>query len=285
MAVNKLRYALLGYRRPRDFKPSQIDRCVDYDFEVVENWLRYLGQYLDRPASMSGKTVLELGPGPDLGVGLILLAGGACKYSAIDANNLLSRNPERFYVSLFRRLEDTGCENAILDELRRQLEQFRSGRPDRLDYLCRRDFDLSVLAGEGVDFVFSHAAFEHFDDVGRTIEQLNSVVRPGAVFLAVIDLQTHTRRLRERDPLNIYRYPDSFYRLVKYTGQPNRVRPIEYRRILEDNGWGNIDIQPLEVLDSDYFRQVQRYLNGRFGAEKNQMEYLTVVICATKVQA
>ncbi len=282
LAANKLRYALLGYRRPRDFSPAQIDRCVKYDFEVVDNWLAYLNTYLGNPPEINGKNILELGPGQDLGIGLILLAKGARKYNAIDAHDLLAQSSEKFYEALFRRLETDDLDKAVVDELRRELERTKSGQNDRLNYLWREDFDLSVLDGEGVDFVLSQAAFEHFDDVARTIKQLNQVIRPGAVFLAVIDLQTHTRWLRDLDPLNIYRYSDFYYRLCRYVSQPNRIRPVEYSEILADNGWENIKVQPLAVLDSDYLRKVQSYLNGRFSAEDGQMEYLTVVICATK---
>ena len=282
LAVNKLRYAVLGYRRPRDFPPSQVARCSQYDFEVVENWMRYLGQHLDQQPNLRGKKVLELGSGQDLGVGLILLAAGVRKYYAVDAHNLLARNPEQFYNYLLGRLDEKGSDESALDELRLQLTQAMAGRPDRLNYICRKNFDLSVLAGEEVDFVFSQAAFEHFDEADRTIEQLNSVVSPGAVFLAVVDLQTHTRWFRDQDPLNIYRYSDFYYRLCRYAGQPNRLRPIEYREILAANGWGDIQIQPLNVLNRDYLRQVRPRLNERFDAEDGQMEYLTVVICATK---
>lgn len=282
LAANKLRYALLGYRRPRDFLPAQIDRCVQYDFEVVDNWLAYLNAYLGKPAEINGKNILELGPGQDLGIGLILLAKGALKYNAVDAHDLLSQSSEKFYKTLFHHLEKNGCEKATIAKLHQQLERLQSGRPDRLNYLWREDFDLSVLDGEGVDFVLSQAAFEHFDEVDRTIKQLNHVVNPGAVFLAVIDLQTHTRWLRDLDPLNIYRYSDSYYRLCRYISQPNRLRPDEYREILADNGWGNVEIKPLSVLNPDYLRKVQPHLNERFGAKDNQMEYLTIVICATK---
>ncbi len=282
LAANNFRYFYFGYRRARDFRPSEIDRCVQYDFQVVENWRAYLNAYLGKPVEISGKNILELGPGQDLGIGLILLSRGACKYNAIDANNLLAQSSGKFYKALFHRLENDGLNKSSLDELPDQLERTQSGRADRLNYICRKDFDLSVLDGEGVDFVFSQASFEHFDEVERTIGQLSSVVCPGAVFLAVIDLQTHTRRLREQDPLNIYRYSDFYYRLCRYAGQPNRLRPVEYHKILADNGWGNIRIQPLDVLSSDRLRQVQPCLNERFRAEDRQMEYLTVVICATK---
>lgn len=282
LAVNKLRYAILGYRRPRGFSPAQIDRCIKYDFEVVDSWLGYLDAYLGKPANISGKNILELGPGQDLGVGLILLAKGIRKYSAIDANNLLAQSSGKFYKAHFRRLEEKALDKAIVDELRRELERTQSGQNNRLNYIWREDFDLSVLDGEGVDFVFSQAAFEHFDEVDRTIGQLSSVVSPGAVLLAVVDLQTHTRWFRRRDPLNIYRYSDFYYRLCRYASQPNRLRPIEYHKILADNGWRNIQIRPLDVLDLDYLRKVKPHLNERFDAEDNQMEYLSVVICATK---
>jgi SAM-dependent methyltransferase len=282
LAANKVRYYYFGYRRARDFDPDQIDRCVQYDSGVVDNWLAYLNAYLGRPAEIDGKNILELGPGQDLGIGLILLARGARKYNAVDAHDLLSQSSEKFYKALFDRLESDGLDESSLADLRGQLGRIYSDRADRLNYLWREDFDLSVLDGEGVDFVFSQAAFEHFDDAARTVGQLSSVVNPGAVFLAVIDLQTHTRRLRDLDPLNIYRYSDFYYRLCRYVSQPNRLRPAEYREILADNGWGNIQIKPLSVLDSDYLRKVQPYLNERFRADDSQMEYLTIVICATK---
>ncbi|MCD6378423.1 MAG: hypothetical protein J7L99_06205 [Planctomycetes bacterium] len=282
LLMNKLRYAVRGYRRSRDFSPSQFERCVDYDFQVVENWLGYVEDYLHRRVELSGKVIVELGAGQDLGTGLILLAKGAERYYAVDAHDLLIRSNQPFYDALFERLSQHGIPAETLDELSKEIKLSLAGQGRRIVYCCIENFDLSVLSGIKADFVFSQAAFEHFDDVAKTICQLDNIVRPGAVFLAVVDLQTHTRFLREHDPLNIYRYSDSFYRLCKYTSQPNRLRPADYCKILAENGWQDVQVIPLQLAKANYLDRVRPYLNNRFRNDKSQMEYLTVAICATK---
>lgn len=100
---------------------------------------------------------------------------------------------------------------------------------------------MSTLDGHH-DIVVSNAAFEHFDDVERTVSPLQQVVRPGGVALIGVDLQTHSRWIRERDPNNIYRYPESLYRLFSFPGQPNRLRPQAYRTLFERHGWQDVTL-------------------------------------------
>ena len=81
MALAKAKHLLRGYTTPKPFPVSQTDRCIDYDVEVVEDWLRY---YPD----IQGKDILELGPGSDLGIGCYLLKKGAARYYAVDRHPL-----------------------------------------------------------------------------------------------------------------------------------------------------------------------------------------------------
>jgi hypothetical protein len=127
--------------------------------------------------------------------------------------------------------------------------------------------------------VFSQAAFEHFDDVERTVEQLSVVCRPGAQIVAEIDLKTHSRWVRDHDPNSIYRYSDSLYRALWFRGIPNRVRPYEYREIFEAHGWSNVVITPLErISDPRKLGSVSR----RFRDPRNELDLLSIVFCATK---
>ena len=61
----------------------------------------------------------------------------------------------------------------------------------------------NFLKKDSIDFVFSQAAFEHFENIYQTFEQISVITKPGAIMIAVVDLKTHSRWIRDRDPNNI----------------------------------------------------------------------------------
>jgi SAM-dependent methyltransferase len=262
LVLNCLRHRIRGYKKPRPFSVFEFERSLSYDFEVVEGWMRSYREYAPERASVEGKTVLELGPGPDLGIGLILLAMGAAKYIAMDAHPLAFRTPRGFYDLLFVRLKER-FPSADIAELERQLDGCLAGSPQRLVYVVDPKFRIGQLRDE-VDVVFSQAAFEHFADVDGAIAGLTKVARPGGDLVAVVDLQTHSGWLRERDPLSIYRYGEGFWKTWRFSGSPNRVRMPDYVRILQRHGWLDVGAVPLVVLDEEYTRRVLPSLDPAF---------------------
>lgn len=110
------------------------------------------------------------------------------------------------------------------------------------------------------------------------------IVKPGTILIAEVNLKTHTRWIRDRNPLNIYRYSDFIYNLSRFSGSPNRLRPADYEDILRENGWINIKILPLTILEKEYLTKVRPTLNSRFRVKEkiNQMDYLSMVIGAEK---
>ena len=279
LVLVKIKHNLQGYTSPKPFSITEVDRCIDYDVRTVEEWLGYLAEYTGAPDYLTGRRVLELGPGSDLGVGLILLSEGARRYSAVDANNLVASVPADFYQNLFQRLKSKGDFSALEFEL----DLLNRGRPDRLNYVSRGDFDLVAALGESrVDIIFSQAAFEHFEDIHKTIEQLTRVTSEDAVVVMTVDLQTHSRWIRDADPNNIYRYPSWLYRLFHFTGIPNRVRPQEYRVAFERNGWTNVSIRPLTSLSDEQLRIIQPHLFRTFRNKQSDMEILTMLLCARR---
>ncbi len=281
--LNKIRHIVQGYITPRIFPINEFQKAIEYDFDVVKNWTLYLNEYLGTNETFQDKTILELGPGADLGVGLILLSCGCKKYNAIDINNLVESVPEEFYQRLFIHIENTQGKKTDLDFIRQQLKLTQKGTNDRLNYMCQKRFDLTIFKDEQVDYVFSQAAFEHFDNVENTIRQLSDVVKKGVILVAEIDLKTHTRWIRDMDPLNIYRYNDFIYNLFKFSGIPNRLRPLEYKRILEKYGWGNITIFPLLKVNIEYLEKVKNSLHKKYKNPLNQMDYLSIIVCAKKI--
>lgn len=280
LTLAKTKHTIQGYRTPKPFAVSETDRAIAYDASIVADWLKHLQAYTGQQ-DLRGKSVLELGPGSDLGIGLMLIARGAARYSACDVNSLATKVPQAFYDALFAQLpQHTGSTDAA--GLRKDLEALAAGRPERLNYVVRQDFDLVAAFGkETVDVVFSNAAFEHFDDIDRTVDLLTATCRPGAVIVAMIDLQTHSRWIREKDPNNIYRYADPIYHAFHFRGSPNRRRPREYAAAFKRNGWQDVTVTPLTTTTTHY-PHTEPGVTRRFANAESQMEYLSIALCARK---
>ena len=111
-----------------------MERSIDYDFEVVENWIKYLKDYLGENYSLKDKVILELGPGPSLGTGLILLAMGIRRYIALDVNELAKGVSPKFYKALLARIKDK-YPNSDIGYLTQQLEGCYKGEASAMSYI------------------------------------------------------------------------------------------------------------------------------------------------------
>lgn len=260
LALAKMKHMLRGYSTPKPF--SDVERCIEYDIGVAE---RYLSQ-----ADVAGKHVLELGPGADLGVGLYLLARGAASYTAVDRHPL-AQGADHFYDPFIQRVAPQRA-----GEFRELLGRASLDEVGPLRYMVLEDFQFaSRLPPASVDIVFSNAAFEHFDNVPGVLEQVRTILKPGGKLAATVDLQTHSRWIREKDPNNIYRYPGWLYRAFYFPGQPNRIRPVEYRRALQ--GWQDVRTIPGACFDS-----ATRGVHAAFGGADAEMDVLTFVLVASR---
>ncbi len=76
LALAKAKYIIKGYSSPKPFDISETSRCIEFDIHVVEHWLSHLQSYNNSANSLTGKTILELGPGSDLGTGIYLISKG-----------------------------------------------------------------------------------------------------------------------------------------------------------------------------------------------------------------
>lgn len=278
----KAKHVIHGYATPKPYAISEMNRCIAYDADTVARWLEYARDYLGADFSVKGCKVLELGPGSDLGAGLILLAHGAAKYSAVDAHNLISRVPDAFYEGLLQWLKAhmPGADGGML---RAEWEKQKDGRSDRFDFIPRSDFDVAAAMGtQRADLFLSQAAFEHFENVDKTIAQMTAVAERDAVAILTVDLRTHSRWIRDKDPNNIYRYAPWLYALFHFKGMPNRVRPGEYKAAFERNGWRDIEIKPITRLPATLLERMQAHYYAPYREGKSEMDTLTVLICARR---
>lgn len=276
LILNKVRHSISGYQTPRAFSETEVDKVINYDVEVVETWLKYLSAYSNKTVDVANKNILEIGPGSDIGNGFILLNKGCKKYYAIDINHLLNKQDDEFYEKLISQIAEQ--DSFQIRCLKEEYERFKRNNGElRINYFYDKTFSFHHFKDKNIDIIFSQATFEHFTDVEKTITDFSAISRPGTVLISLVDLLTHTRVLRDRDPNNIYRFGKTFYNFFRFKGSPNRVRPYEYKQYLIDNGWENIEIIPhLEIVSG------KEVFNNQFRDERNQMQYGLIFICATK---
>jgi len=242
LALAKVKYLTQGYLTPKVIGSDNIAACVTYDRKIAQIYLQHV--------DVRGKRVLELGPGSDLGVGILLVQAGAQSYVGVD------RNP-------------------LVGDLSAPVHAALGGVSNNIRYEVVPDFKFAARLGEAqVDVVVSNAAFEHFDDVPDVARQLAAVVKPGGKLSAHIDLKTHSRWIRDKDPANIYRYPRWLYGLFHFPGQPNRLRPADYRQAFIDAGWKNVRTSPV-----DRTRLVGR-VHGAF--DPADMDQMTILLEADR---
>ncbi|HLN74040.1 MAG TPA: methyltransferase domain-containing protein [Prolixibacteraceae bacterium] len=283
LMLSRIKSFIQGYSAPKPFSITEFQRCVAYDIGIVDQWIAKLNEYVkdDKKSTLNNKVILELGPGSDLGVGLYLLSKSIKQYIAIDVNNLIKDVPEQFYNVFFTYLKDK--HQLDVSFLIEELDKTRNGHNDKLDYIYRKDFDIvSAVGSRKMDLIFSHASFEHFDDVNETIKQVSTVANPGAIIMGLVDLKTHSRWIRDKDPNNIYRYSERIYRLFSSSGTPNRFRPYQYKLAFEKYGWKNILIIPGRILEEVKLNFIKKHLDRKFREDKNQMDYLEMWLYATK---
>ncbi|GAA0398544.1 hypothetical protein Acor_34210 [Acrocarpospora corrugata] len=222
--ANAVRHRSRGYRSPRPYPTEEVERSVDYVVAVVDRW------EADGVADWQGLRVLELGPGPDLGTGAVILSRGAASYTAADRFPLAGDASPRYYDALAERL------GAPVDL-------------DRIGYHVTDFPGLPDLAGP-YDVVVSSAALEHFDDVTATFARLAELAAPGATMTHHVDGMVHMRGIRPRDPLNLLRYSDWTYRRMSFPGVPNRLRAGDYLAAAERTGWRARIVQDRVATDS-----------------------------------
>lgn len=281
LLLAKIKYYLFGYPTSNLSKTAEYEKCYEYDLRIVDQWLSHLKNYTENNFDIQNKNVLELGPGSDLGVGLYLLYKGVCRYNSVDIYNLVKNVPRDFYEMFLKRLQKTKGIRPI-DYLEKELEKARSNLSSDINYVVNRDFNLvSAFEPNTIDIVFSQAAFEHFDNVEDTIKQLSHVCKSNAIIIAVIDLMTHSRWIREKDPNNIYRYNEFIYKLLSVRTTPNRARTYTYYELFNKYGWYDIKIIPLSFIDKRNMIP-DRHLNKSFRNNKNEMNYLSIIILAKK---
>jgi hypothetical protein len=254
-AANTARHNRQGYVNPRPFGGADVGRTVRHAVEVVDR-LQERG-HID----WTGRRTLELGPGPDLTTGAVILARGAESYRAVD----LFDNRSQAHPALYRRLADV---------LGTPVD------PARLGFTRASFPELSEITGE-FDLIVSNATLEHVAEVGPVFRSLRRLAAVDARMVHHIDGQTHMRWIKDRDPLNILRYPEVVYRnVLSFPGAPNRLRASDFQRLASLHGWSRNEIVPGRMARDEYLNAFKPA--GRFAGYGDDLRLLTFTLLAVR---
>jgi SAM-dependent methyltransferase len=278
LALNKIRHELRGYLTSRPFSALELDKVINYDLEVVTSWLTELKNY-DHSDAVANLNILELGPGSDLGVALNFLSLGANEYFALDKFPLIDQAPNALYQKLIDKISKNETQKKYLQQ---EVALFAKNQSGKIHYVQDQNFSLKHFLDKKIDLVVSQAAFEHFDNPAQVIKEIGQISQSGTKVVAQIDMMTHSRWIKNVDPLNIYRYGDFYYQHTKFAGSPNRWRPDEYVAEFKKAGFKNIKIVPMSTLPLDYISDITSHLYQKFRPKEKQMEILDCYLLATK---
>jgi SAM-dependent methyltransferase len=189
-------------------------------------WMRHLIQLYDFGPCPFPRTVVEIGPGSSLGVGLAALLSGVEQYYALDAvpHADLSRNgvilddllqmflnqtpvpdPKSFpdlgpplpsHAFPAHILSHVNAEESLaegrLQQIRRDLQHLpEQDGNQRIFYLTGNRKDLPPPICGSVDWILSQFVMEHVDDLSGAYAKFYEILKPGGLMTHHIDFRAH----------------------------------------------------------------------------------------------
>ena len=232
------------------------------------------------PASLAGKSLLEIGPGGNFALAAVLLAHGVGRVTCLDRDRLCFDSGIRddLYEELNRRLDGRLGNLVEREGDRCQLD------PERFEYRVDAPIERAPFEDESLDFVCSCACLEHVDDPERALRQMHRILRPGGMMLHQIDFRDHRDFTR---PLEFLRYGPRLWSLISAGSYLNRWRPSRFRDAFSRLGFVTLfEVATSHDLDvpwipSDYIERVRPHLAEEFASlnEEDLRTFGMLVLC------
>jgi SAM-dependent methyltransferase len=221
-------------------------------------------------------SILEIGPGANLGQGMLFVATGARKYTGLD----LYKDPElqnRYsYLAAYEllALAKPGKIRLKAAEIFTVKGEEVVFNPGRMQYLSpRQSYDIGLPDGS-IDYVYSHSVFEHISDPDRTNVAIFKVLRKGGVSAHHFDMRDHSDFSR---PLEFLKVDEPAWK-ARFTEAnaylyTNRRRLSDFVRSIEAAGFKLVRVERKERVPMS--EEIRRTLHSDF--QKYSLEDLAVV--------
>jgi SAM-dependent methyltransferase len=233
-----------------DSSPKALQRDINYSF-INSNF--YFGIFVGE--ILKGKRVLEIGPGINLGIPLILACYGA---EIMAAERFLPPwDPDyhpKFYSLLRNTLDKINCPLIDLTPVDNVISQ-GSYPPESISlYSCSLE-ELSLIPDQCVDVVISNAVLEHLFDIELAFQHLARITKFGGLGIHQVDFRDHLDFARPLEYLLLSNEEFSQMLSKKHGEQGNRSRPREMRQLFEVGGFEVKIFQPNIFTTDEYLNE------------------------------
>jgi SAM-dependent methyltransferase len=161
-----------------------------YNFTIYH---KYRGIWSERRKRSPAPVLLEIGPGSNMGQGVIFAMTGAKKYYGLD----IYRDPQfynrRPYQAVAALLSTVAPESIIsnVDSVFRIDDDKVVFNREKVEFLYPHQSYNIPLPPMSVDYVFSHSVFEHISDPEATINSILRLLPSGGLTAHHFDLRDH----------------------------------------------------------------------------------------------
>jgi len=256
-------YVKLTGQTGRGQEPESVQQIAEYFWQCFHDYFRTLGiPHEQIEEYLTGKQVLEYGPGDVPAVGVLMLAHGATSVVCVDRFPLYSLSNTNVQVLAIL----MGKLPAHLQERVRSIF-VKEGDPasgfleSRLRYLVSP----SGLSGleHTVDLIISRAVLEHVDDLDATFVDIQRALRNNGVAVHQVDLKSHG--LHQQNPLDFLTWPQQLWTwMYGRKGYINRWRLDRYRAALTTAGLQTLLLQPTARAGVKEMQEVRPHLAAPF---------------------
>lgn len=198
-------------------------------YRTFNMYMKYSGL---TPAALSGRRILEIGPGEYIGVPLLFLANGA--QSAVCMDRFVPYQETDAHLNHYRALRES-----LTDEQRHRfdgvirLDSRIQLRRDRLEFIYGKGIEdtSTMFPARSFDFIISNAVLEEVYQIDKAFDFMDRLLAPGGYSMHKIDLRDYGMFTKHGfHPLEFLTLPDEIYRYMSESaGQPNR-RLVNYYR-------------------------------------------------------
>lgn len=254
-------YMRLTHETGRGEVEQTAAQIADYFVECFRDYAGHLG-YDDTAfeSFLSGKQVLEYGPGDILGVALLMYAHGAAAVHCFDRFPLHTASEKnlRVYEHLLASLEGSARERANAAFVKPG--EPRSGfNPSAVRYFVSEDGLCG--ASQRYDLVISRAVLEHVGNLDGTVCDVAAALKPDGISIHEVDLRSHG--LDRYQPFDFLTWPAPVYRLMfSQKGFPNRWRLNKYRDLFSSAGLRVRKLEPTARLAAEQVARVEPHLSA-----------------------
>ena len=241
---------------PRERSEQQAVDFAIHSANLLIGWLPGRETYL------RGKTVLEVGPGQDFGMPLILMGLGA---RTILVDRYLCNWDPAFHSAYYRQLREAvvGCFPGIDTSPLDAVIKAEVHVVDGMTLLWTGLEGVHEIPEGAVDVSYSNAVFEHLEGVYAAVQQLARITRPGGLGFHQIDFRDHRDFDRPLEYLTIPRSELEAFLKDNFWSCGNAMRYGEFQTCFELAGFST-RFEPNLFADDHYVQEIRIRADRRY---------------------